>query len=73
MRTLILKQFFVNFDIDTTIENSNFDIRKICAEPLKFMTYLDKFRKQIKLYMHVYVCELVCIENRIHLHVETQD
>lgn len=39
---LILEQIFVNLDVDTTIENSNFYIWKICAEPLNFVANLDK-------------------------------
>lgn len=41
MRTLILQQLLVEFDVDTTVENSNLDIGQICAEPLKLMTDLQ--------------------------------
>ena len=30
----------MNFDVDTTIEDSNLEIRQVGTEPLKFMTYL---------------------------------
>jgi hypothetical protein len=29
-------------DVNTSIEDSNFNFREIFAEPLKFMTYLQK-------------------------------
>ena len=58
MWTFILEKFFVNLDIDTTVENSNFYIRKICAEPLKFMANLDKFRKQTKQTVQIYYIQI---------------
>lgn len=41
MRAFILQQLFVELDVDTTIENSNLDIRQISAEPLKLVTDLQ--------------------------------
>ena len=32
----------MNFDVDTTIENSNLNIRQIGTEPLEFMTDLQQ-------------------------------
>jgi hypothetical protein len=42
MRAFILQQIFMLPDVNTSIEDSNFNFREIFAEPLKFMTYLQK-------------------------------
>jgi hypothetical protein len=69
--TLILEQFFVNLDVDTTIENSNFYIWKICAESFNFMTNLDKFKNQIiqkpkkKMHMWKYNFVKLCGHSRL--------
>jgi hypothetical protein len=44
MRAFILQQIFMLPDVNTSIEDSNFNFSKIFAEPLKFVAYLQKDR-----------------------------
>lgn len=44
MRTFILQQIFMLPDVNSSVEDSNFNFGQIFAEPLKLVAYLRKTR-----------------------------
>jgi len=50
MRAFIFQQILVNFNVDTTIKDSNLEISQVGAEPFKLMAYLqERLHKYLKL------------------------
>jgi hypothetical protein len=42
VRAFVFQQILVNFNVDTTIKDSNLEIRQVGAEPFKLMAYLQE-------------------------------
>jgi hypothetical protein len=55
MRALILQQIFMLPDVNSSIEDSNFNFRQVFAEPLKLVAYLQKTRAAIIKIIHRYI------------------
>lgn len=55
MRAFILQQIFMLPDVNSSIEDNNFNFRQIFAEPLKLVAYLQNTRAAIIKIIHRYI------------------